>query len=152
MRCSARDSVALCSNSAGARMAFWWLNWIAVDRRPAKILPWRTPPMSTTPLHADTLDTDGLPVDIGAAGREKRLQRRVLHEPGVRTLIFARFCTALGLTTLAYGVMVYLATIGTSQAIISLVGATRFLTALLFGLGGGLLAGATSSRSALVTT
>ena len=108
--------------------------------------------MAATPLPAETLDSDGLPAAIDVAEREKRLQRTLLHEPRVRTLILARFCTALGLTTLAYGVMVYLATVGTSQAIISLVGAVRFFAALLFGLGGGVLAGATSSRSALVTT
>jgi MFS family permease len=109
-------------------------------------------PMTATPRAADALDSDGLPVALDAAELEHRLQRRVLHEPGVPTLIFARFCTALGLTALAYGVMVYLATIGTTQAIISMVGALRFLTALVFGLGGGLLAGAMSSRSALMTT
>jgi MFS family permease len=108
--------------------------------------------MAVTPLPASTLDSDGLPVDIGAAEREHRLQHQVLHEPGIRTLILARFCAALGLTTLAYGVMVYLATIGTSQAIISFVGAVRFLAALLFGIGGGALAGAISSRTALVTS
>jgi MFS family permease len=108
--------------------------------------------MTGTSLPANTLESDGLPTATSAAELEHRLRHRVLHEPGVGTLIFARFCTALGLTTLAYGVMVYLATIGTSQAIISLVGAARFLTALLFGIGGGLLAGATSNRSALMST
>jgi hypothetical protein len=91
-------------------------------------------PMTATPLPANILD-DGLPADIRVAEREKRLQHILLHDPGVRTLILARFCTALGLTGLAYGVMVYLATTGTSQAIISVVGAVRFLAALLFGLG-----------------
>lgn len=108
--------------------------------------------MSATPPPANPQDGDGLPTAVRVAEREKRLQNTLLHDPGVRTLILARFCTALGLTGLAYAVMVYLATIGTSQAIISLVGAVRFLAALLFGLGGGALAGATSSRSALATT
>jgi MFS family permease len=110
------------------------------------------PPMTGTSAPTETLDGDGLPVPIDAAEREKQLQQRVLHIPGVRTLTFARFCTGLGLTTLAYGSMVYLATTGTSQAIISLVGAIRFLTALLFGLGGGVLAEVMCTRSALVMT
>jgi MFS family permease len=108
--------------------------------------------MTETSLPANTLDSDGLPAGTGVAEREQRLQRRVFHEPGVRILTFARFCIGLGLTTLAFGTMVYLATTGSSQAIISLVGAIRFLTALLFGLGGGVLAGGMSSRSALVIT
>ncbi len=110
------------------------------------------PTLTATPQPSDTLDGDGLPLHIGVAEREKRLQQQVLHVPEVRTLAIARFATSLGLSALAYGVMVYLATTGSSQVIISVVGAVRFLSALLFGLGGGLLAEAISNRSALVTT
>lgn len=110
------------------------------------------PLMPATALFEDRLDSDGLPVGISVEAHEKQIQKRVLHEPGVRTLILARFCTGLGLTTLAYGGMVYLATTGASQAIISLVGSIRFLTALVFGLGGGVLAEAMCTRAALITT
>lgn len=78
------------------------------------------------------------------------LRRQALRNPGVRALITSRFATSLGLATLVYGSMVYLATIGASQAAISLVGATRFLSALLFGISGGALADVMSKRSALV--
>jgi MFS family permease len=48
--------------------------------------------------------------------------------------------------------MVYLATIGASQLAISVIGATRYFAALLFGIGGGALVNAMSKRSAMVTS
>ena len=51
-------------------------------------------------------------------------------ESGLRALIGSRFAAALGLSTLAYGAMVYLATIGAPQVAISMIGATRFFAAL----------------------
>src|SRR5262245_2185391 len=47
--------------------------------------------------------------------------------------------------------MVYLATIGAPQVAISLIGATRFFAALLFGIGGGALVDAMSKRTAMAT-
>jgi MFS family permease len=47
--------------------------------------------------------------------------------------------------------MVYLATIGASQAAVSLIGATRFFAALVFGIAGGALVEAMSKRTALVS-
>ncbi|MDQ2654014.1 MAG: MFS transporter [Chloroflexota bacterium] len=108
--------------------------------------------MPAPSLPPDILDRNGLPPGMSVQEREQQLQRHVLHDPRVRILTLVRFCTSLGLTTLAYGVMVYLATTGTAQAVISLVGALRFLTALLFGLGGGALAELMTSRSALIVT
>ncbi len=91
--------------------------------------------------------TEDLPVEA----REKALREKVLKDPSVRALILSRFATVLGLSTLSYGAMVYLATIGAPQFTISLMGATRYLAALLFGIGGGALADAMSKRTAMVS-
>jgi MFS family permease len=56
----------------------------------------------------------------------------------------------LGIATLTYGAMIYLATVGAPQSTVSLMGATRYLAALLFGISGGALADAVSKRSAMV--
>src|SRR5262245_31977934 len=87
---------------------------------------------------------------IQVGQEEHDLQRQVFKNPGVRALVGSRFATSLALSTLVYGGMVYLATIGASQLAISLVGATRFLAALLFGIGGGALVEVMSKRSAMV--
>jgi MFS family permease len=84
-------------------------------------------------------------------GQEQSLRQQVLRNRGVRALIGSRFAAALGISTLAYGAMVYLATIEAPQLLISLVGATRFLAALLFGIGGGALVDVMSKRTAIVT-
>lgn len=83
--------------------------------------------------------------------QERDLRQRVLHNPGVRALVSSRFAASLGISTLAYGAMVYLATIGASQGAISLIGGTRFFAALLFGIGGGALVDAMSKRTAMAT-
>ncbi len=85
------------------------------------------------------------------ATREKALRQQVLHDPGVRALIGARFVASLGISTLAYGAMVFLATVGASQASISLIGSTRYFAALLFGISGGALVDVMSKRTAIVT-
>ncbi len=96
---------------------------------------------------APAKDASGLPVEA----QEKALREKVLQDPSVRALVLSRFATVLGLSTLSYGAMVYLATIGAPQFTISLMGATRYLAALLFGIGGGALADAMSKRTAMVT-
>jgi MFS family permease len=100
------------------------------------------------------MDIPAASIDVSqptAEQDESALRRQVMRDPGVRALVFSRMATALGLATLSYGAMVYLATVGASQITISLVGATRYLAALLFGIGGGALAEAMSKRTAMVT-
>jgi MFS family permease len=97
-------------------------------------------------IAADDISADG---PVGQ--KEHDLRQRVLRNPGVRVLLGARFLASLGLATLSYGAMVYLATIGASQVSISLIGATRYFAALLFGIGGGALVEAMSKRTAIVT-
>lgn len=99
-------------------------------------------------LAADDMTSPDLPV----AEHEKALRQRLLRDPAVGALIVSRFATVLGLSTLSYGAMVYLATVGAPQATISMMGATRYLAALLFGIGGGALADAMSKRTAMVTS
>ena len=94
---------------------------------------------------------DAVNPDQPVAEQEQSLRSKVLQNPSVRALIGARFLTTLGLATLSYGGMVYLATVNAPQFTISLVGATRFLAALLFGIGGGALVDAMSKRTSLVT-
>jgi MFS family permease len=87
----------------------------------------------------------------GIAAEEKALRQRVTKDPAVRVLILSRFSSTLGIVTLSYGTMIYLATIGASQMTVSLMGATRYLAALLLGIGGGALADAMSKRTAMAT-
>jgi MFS family permease len=96
-------------------------------------------------------DADDIVGDRPIETAEHDLRQRVLHNPGVRALVGARFITTLGVSTLAYGAMVYLATVGASQVTVSLMGATRFFAALLFGIGGGALVEVMSKRTAMVT-
>ncbi|HEU0114521.1 MAG TPA: MFS transporter [Thermomicrobiales bacterium] len=79
------------------------------------------------------------------------LPRHALKDPAVQALALSRLATALGISTLSYGAMVYLATVGASQATVSIMGAARYLAALIFGIGGGALAEAMSKRTAMVT-
>jgi MFS family permease len=85
------------------------------------------------------------------AAEERSLRQQVLQNPGVRALIGARFVASLGIATLSYGAMIFLATEGASQIAISLIGSTRYFAALLFGIGGGALVEAMSKRTAIVT-
>ncbi|MFM9108272.1 MAG: MFS transporter [Chloroflexota bacterium] len=75
--------------------------------------------------------------------------RDLLRKQDVLTLVLSRMATTLGLATLSYGAMVFLAQEGSSQLQVSLMGMTRYAAALLFGLGGGLMADAMSKRGAL---
>jgi MFS family permease len=98
-----------------------------------------------------TTNADDISRDRSIETQEKDLRQRVLKDPGVRALLGARFATSIGISTLAYGAMVYLATIGAPQGAISLVGGIRFFAALLFGIGGGALVEAMSKRTAMAT-
>jgi predicted MFS family arabinose efflux permease len=89
--------------------------------------------------------------DLAIAAEEKALRQQVLRNPGVRALIVSRFASVLGITTLSYGVMIYLATVGAPQFVISLMGATGYVAALSFGIGGGTLSEEMLKRRAMVT-
>lgn len=74
-----------------------------------------------------------------------------MGNPAVRALVVSRFASMLGIATLSYGLMVFLATAGASQATVSIIGGMRFFAALLFGISGGAITGLMSKRSAMVT-
>lgn len=78
------------------------------------------------------------------------LDLSLLRERGVRILIGSRMATKLGIATLSYGGMVYLARTGAQQWELSLVGAVAFVSALTFGLQGGIIADTLPKRTALV--
>ena len=75
----------------------------------------------------------------------------VMRDSGIRALLVSRFATMLGIATLSYGLMVYMATAGASQATVSLIGGMRFFAALLFGLAGGVITESMSKRGAMVS-
>jgi MFS family permease len=75
--------------------------------------------------------------------------RSLLGKQDVLTLVISRLATTLGLATLSYGAMVFLAQEGGGQLQVSLMGMTRYAAALLFGLGGGMMADAMTKRGAL---
>jgi MFS family permease len=89
--------------------------------------------------------------DLAVAKDEEKLRNRALHDPSVQALVGSRLASVLGIATLTYGAMIYLATIGAPQITISLMSATRYVAALIFGIGGGVLADAMSKRTAMVT-
>jgi MFS family permease len=74
----------------------------------------------------------------------------VLKDGRVQTIIFARNVSKLGIATLSYGAMVYLADTGASQIEVSLVGATGYLAALIFGAQGGAVVDSMPKRNALM--
>lgn len=90
-------------------------------------------------------------VNQAIAVEEEDLRQRVLRNPGVRALIVSRFASVLGITTLSYGAMIYLAATGAPQLAISVLGATSYVAALAFGIGGGALSEAMSKRRAMIT-
>src|SRR5215211_3703476 len=94
---------------------------------------------------------DTIASDLAVEEQEQTLRKRAMQDPAVRALIGSRLASVLGIATLTYGAMIYLASIGAPQFVISLMGATRYLAALLFGIGGGALADAMSKRTAMVT-
>lgn len=69
--------------------------------------------------------------------------------PAIRTLAVSRAVSKLAQAAVAYGAMVYLAGEGGSQWQISLLAATTYLSAVLFGVQGGLLADSMSKRVAI---
>jgi MFS family permease len=89
--------------------------------------------------------------DLAIAAQEAALRQRVLRNPGVRALIVSRFASVLGITTLSYGAMIHLAAVGAPQTAISALGATSYVAALAFGIGGGALSEAMSKRRAMIT-
>ncbi len=73
----------------------------------------------------------------------------VLKHPPVRTLAISRFASKMAGSTLSYGVMVFLATVGATQFQVSLASSAGYLAALLFGLQGGMLADSAPKRQVL---
>ena len=76
-------------------------------------------------------------------------QLRMINDPGIQELMIARVASKLGLATLSYGGMVYLARQGASEFQVVLVGSAGYIAALIFGLQGGVLADVMSKRTAL---
>ncbi len=76
----------------------------------------------------------------------------LVRRKDVQILLLSRMATMLGLATLSYGAMVFLAQEGASQLQVSMMGVSRNAAALLFGLGGGLMADAMSKRGAMVAS
>ncbi len=74
----------------------------------------------------------------------------VLKDGRVQTIIFARNISKLGIATLSYGAMVYLAESGASQIQVSIVGSMGYLAALLFGAQGGAVVDSMTKRNALM--
>ena len=74
----------------------------------------------------------------------------VLKDGRVQTIILARNVSKLGIATLSYGAMVYLAENGASQIQVSVVGAMGYLAALLFGSQGGAVVDSLPKRNALM--
>jgi MFS family permease len=76
--------------------------------------------------------------------------RTAWAHPQVRVLSVSRAAAKMGISTVSYGVMVFLARQDASQFQISLVSASVYVAALLFGLQGGILADKLSKQVALV--
>jgi len=92
------------------------------------------------------MDTTGF-----SASEPKGLRGRLhlIREPGIQELLIARTASKLGIATLSYGGMVYLARQGASELQVVLVGASGYIAALIFGLQGGILADIIPKRIAL---
>lgn len=75
--------------------------------------------------------------------------RDVLKHAEVKILAASRFAAKMASSTISYGVMVFLATVGASQLEISLASSASYLAALLFGLQGGMLADTAPKRRVL---
>ncbi|MGB3330962.1 MAG: MFS transporter, partial [Thermomicrobiales bacterium] len=76
-------------------------------------------------------------------------QLRMINDPGIQELLIARVASKLGLATLSYGGMVYLARQGANEFQVVLVGSAGYIASLIFGLQGGVLADVMSKRTAL---
>lgn len=81
---------------------------------------------------------------------EKVTYRSVLRDPDIRVLAASRATSKLASSTVSYGSMVFLATAAAAQWQISLVAASTYLAALLFGLQGGQLSDKLSKRSSIL--
>jgi len=73
----------------------------------------------------------------------------VLRHREVRVLAISRAANKAAMSTISYGSMVHLGQIGATQVQISLVSASAYLAALLFGVQGGMVADSLSKRVAL---
>lgn len=71
------------------------------------------------------------------------------HQPDIRRLAESRGASRLAMTTVSYGTMVYLASQGGAQWQLSLISASTYLSAVLFGVQGGMLADSISKRMAI---
>jgi MFS family permease len=87
---------------------------------------------------------------VAAAEPEKPSFRTALKLPNVSILATSRAASKLAMAVVSYGAMVYLATQGASQLQISLVAASSYAAALVFGIQGGTLSDSLSKRIALV--
>lgn len=72
------------------------------------------------------------------------------QDANVRSLALSRAAAKLSIAIISYGSMVYLATEGASQFEISLVSASTYFSAVLFGVQGGVLADSLSKRFAII--
>jgi MFS family permease len=91
-------------------------------------------------------------LDVAAATPEKDAGfLTVFRQRDVRSLALSRASAKLSLAVIAYGSMVYLAANGGSQLEISLVSASTYLSAVLFGVQGGALADSLSKRMAIAS-
>ena len=86
---------------------------------------------------------------MAAEPKGLRARLRMIREPGIQELLIARTASKLGIATLSYGGMVYLARQGASEMQVVLVGASGYIAALIFGLQGGILADIIPKRIAL---
>jgi MFS family permease len=75
--------------------------------------------------------------------------RTVLRHREVRVLAASRAANKMAMSTVSYGAMVHLGQVGATQFQISLVSASSYLAALLFGVQGGTVADSLSKRIAL---
>jgi MFS family permease len=85
-----------------------------------------------------------------AGNRRPVSYRTVLRHPKVQVLATSRAAQKLGGATLSYGAMVYLARGGASQLDISLVSASSYIAALLFGFQNGIIVDTLTKRTAIV--
>ncbi|MGI8485240.1 MAG: MFS transporter [Thermomicrobiales bacterium] len=86
---------------------------------------------------------------MAAEPKGLRARLRMIREPGIQELLVARAASKLGIATLSYGGMIYLAREGASEMQVVLVGASGYFAALIFGLQGGILADIIPKRIAL---
>ena len=88
--------------------------------------------------------------DLVLDGDEKRIGfLEAFGQPGIRQLAIGRGAARLGMTTVSYGTMVYLATQGSPQWQISIIAAASYTSSVLFGVQGGMLADSLSKRLAI---